>query len=139
MHPLLSGAIFAGPTHAALARPPSPRAEAAARDVAMLLGLRRRLQEVLARLLARPTAEAPEGEDPEARRLAACGRAAQWSGRTGPGPLRLPSRSPTADAEPPSHSLRAHGGHVLHPGGGGAQPLRPHLFRLRSCGRARHV
>lgn len=39
--------------------------QAAARDVAMLLGLRRRLQEVLARLLARPTAEAPEGEDPE--------------------------------------------------------------------------
>lgn len=40
--------------------------QAAPRDAAMLLGLRRRLQEVLARLLARPAAGiAPEGEDPE--------------------------------------------------------------------------
>jgi len=38
---------------------------AAPKDVAMLLGLRRRLQEVLARLLLKPSAEAPGGEDPD--------------------------------------------------------------------------
>ena len=35
------------------------------RDGAMLLGLRRKLQEVITRLLSNPSAEAPGGEDPE--------------------------------------------------------------------------
>lgn len=38
---------------------------ASPKDVAMLLGLRRRLQEVLGRLLTKPSAEALEGEDLE--------------------------------------------------------------------------
>ncbi|CAK0880879.1 unnamed protein product, partial [Prorocentrum cordatum] len=39
--------------------------QAAARDAAMLLGLRRRLQEVLQRLLSKPSFEVPGGEDQE--------------------------------------------------------------------------
>jgi len=39
--------------------------KSAPRDAAMLLGMRRKLQEVLSRLLSRPSAEAPGGEAPE--------------------------------------------------------------------------
>lgn len=39
--------------------------QAAPRDMAMLLGLRRRLQQVLSRRLTRGSTEAPSGEDPE--------------------------------------------------------------------------
>eukprot|EP00933_Yihiella_yeosuensis_P040303 TRINITY_DN34583_c0_g1_i1.p1 TRINITY_DN34583_c0_g1~~TRINITY_DN34583_c0_g1_i1.p1 ORF type:complete len:384 (+),score=72.14 TRINITY_DN34583_c0_g1_i1:115-1152(+) len=39
--------------------------QAAPRDVSLLLGLRRRLQQVLSRRLSQPSAEAPSGSDPE--------------------------------------------------------------------------